>query len=112
LLGFDREIAAVITDLEMFKKTVEKAEPGDQLGILLRGPSLKDIRRGLVLVPAEHTHKITDKVKAQIYVLKPDEGGSRIPIANYIIERVFSLTWDVSSVLMIEKLIMPGEHGE
>lgn len=114
LLGYDKEVPAVITGLETFHKTVEKAEPGDQLGILLRGLTSKDARRGIVLVPAENKHQITDKVKAQLYVLKPEEGGSKFPIANYFQEHVFSLTWDNGATVKIvdKDFIMPGEHGE
>lgn len=52
--------------LESFRKTVEQAEPGDQLGVLLRGLGPKDVRRGCVLLPQGHKHKVTDKVKAQV----------------------------------------------
>lgn len=78
LLGYDKEVQSIVTGLETFHKTVEKAEPGDQLGILLRGLNTKDARRGIVLVPAENKHQITDRVKAQLYVLKPEEGGSKV----------------------------------
>lgn len=53
--------------IESFHKIVDKAEPGDQLGLLLKGlESSKGIRRGCVLVPQGHKHPITDKVKAQV----------------------------------------------
>lgn len=52
--------------LESFHKTVDQAEPGDQLGVLLRGLGPKDVRRGTVLVPQGHNHKATDKAKAQV----------------------------------------------
>ena len=115
ICGCDSEnITTVVAGLESFKKTVEQAEPGDQLGILLRGLGPKDVRRGCVLLPQGHKHKTTDKVKAQLYVLKPDEGGSKMPIANYFSEHVFSLTWDTGAVLKIvgKDFIMPGEHAE
>lgn len=114
IVGYDTEAQSVVTGLETFHKTVEKAEPGDQLGILLRGLSSKDARRGVVLIPAENKHKITDKVKAQLYVLKPEEGGSKVPIANYFTEHVFSLTWDIGAIVNVigKDFIMPGEHGE
>lgn len=103
-----------MTGLESFNKTVEKAEPGDQLGLLLRGLNSKDVKRGFILVPAEHNHKITDKAKAQLYVLKPEEGGSKFPIASYYHERLFSLTWDTEVVINVINgdFIMPGEYGE
>lgn len=52
--------------LETFHKTVDEAQPGDQLGILLRGLAAKDVRRGCVLLPQGHKHNISDKVKAQV----------------------------------------------
>jgi len=115
ICGCDSEnISTVVAGLESFKKTVEQAEPGDQLGILLRGLGPKDVRRGCVLLPQGHKHKTTDKVKAQLYVLKPEEGGSKMPIANYFSEHVFSLTWDTGALLKIvgKDFIMPGEHAE
>jgi elongation factor Tu len=114
LLGYDKETQAVVTGLETFRKTVEKAEPGDQLGILLRGLHSKDARRGIVLVPADHKQQMTDNAKAQLYVLKPEEGGSKVPIANYFQEHVFSLTWDSGATIKVigKDFIMPGEYGE
>uniref|UniRef100_A0AC34QH13 Elongation factor Tu, mitochondrial n=1 Tax=Panagrolaimus sp. JU765 TaxID=591449 RepID=A0AC34QH13_9BILA len=115
VVGCDNEnLQTVVSGLESFKKTVEQAEPGDQLGILLRGLGPKDVRRGCVLLPQGHKHKITDKVKAQLYVLKPDEGGSKMPIANYFSEHVFSLTWDTGATVKVvgKDFIMPGEHAE
>lgn len=115
IIGCDTEgLTTVVSGLESFHKTVEYAEPGDQLGILLRGLGPKDVRRGCVLVRQGHKHTITDKVKAQLYVLKPEEGGSKLPLANYFSEHVFSLTWDTGAVLKIlgKDFIMPGEHAE
>lgn len=50
----------------------------------------------------------------QLYVLKPEEGGSKVPIANYFSEHVFSLTWDYGAMVKIigKDFIMPGEHAE
>ncbi|KAK6745608.1 hypothetical protein RB195_011996 [Necator americanus] len=115
IIGCDREnTKSVISGLESFRKTVEQAEPGDQLGILLRGLGPKDVRRGCVLLPQGHKHKATDKVKAQLYILKPSEGGSKVPLANYFSEHVFSLTWDTSALLKIngKDFVMPGEAAE
>lgn len=59
-----------ILGLESFKKTVEEAFPGDQLGILLKGLGAKDVRRGCVLIPQNHKHIISDKVRAQVFNLQ------------------------------------------
>ncbi|KJH48317.1 translation elongation factor Tu [Dictyocaulus viviparus] len=115
IVGYDREnTKSTISGLESFRKTIEQAEPGDQLGILLRGLGPKDVRRGCILLPQGHNHKTTDKVRAQLYVLKPTEGGSKIPIANYFTEHIYSLTWDSSAVLKVidKDFIMPGEASE
>ncbi|VDK45501.1 unnamed protein product [Anisakis simplex] len=69
LVGCDREkVSSVISGLESFKKTVDVAEPGDQLGILLRGVDSKAVRRGCVLLPQGHKHIPTDKVEAQMFI--------------------------------------------
>ncbi|GMT17828.1 hypothetical protein PFISCL1PPCAC_9125 [Pristionchus fissidentatus] len=115
ILGCDREgTKSVISGLESFRKTVDVAEPGDQLGVLLRGLGPKDVRRGCVLLPQGHAHKATDKVKAQLYVLKPEEGGAKTPLANFFQEHVFSLTWDSGAMIKIKDkdFIMPGEAAE
>lgn len=115
IVGCDKEgVQSTISGLESFHKTVEQAEPGDQLGVLLRGLGPKDVRRGCVLLPAGHSHKPTDKVKAQLYVLKQSEGGAKTPIANYFTEHVFSQTWDSGAQVKIigKDFIMPGESAE
>ena len=112
--GYDQSVSAVVSGIETFHKTVEKAEPGDQLGLLLRGLSPKDARRGIVVTHADNKPKITDRVKAQLYVLKTEEGGSKVPIANYFQEHLFSLTWDTGATVKVvgKDFIMPGENGE
>ncbi|VDM97964.1 unnamed protein product [Thelazia callipaeda] len=107
-------VTSVVSSLETFKKSLDLAEPGDQLGILLRGVDSKSVRRGSVLLPQGHNHVPTDKVEAQLYILKPDEGGAKTPVANYFSEHIFSLTWDCGAVVKIKgkDFIMPGEVGE
>jgi translation elongation factor EF-1alpha len=53
----------------MFHKTVDRSEPGDQLGLLLRGLDTKMIRRGCVIVPQNHNYTVTDKVMAQVLLI-------------------------------------------
>lgn len=117
VIGHDRDtVKTVIAGLETFKKTVEVAEPGDNLGILLRGVDSKAVRRGMVLLPQGHKHSATDKVEAQLYVLKPEEGGQKTPIANYFSEHFYSLTWDIGGLVRMKDpsrdFIMPGEVAE
>ncbi|KAF7639536.1 hypothetical protein Mgra_00000865 [Meloidogyne graminicola] len=116
IVGCGKNKKTVVQGLETFCKTVDKGEPGDQLGILLRDVGPKDIKRGCVLLPQGHKHLITDRVRAQIYVLRPEEGGTKIPIANYFAENIFSMTWNcVGNIKIVDKdkdFIMPGEHAE
>uniref|UniRef100_A0A0R3RX63 Elongation factor Tu, mitochondrial n=1 Tax=Elaeophora elaphi TaxID=1147741 RepID=A0A0R3RX63_9BILA len=115
IVGAGKEpVKSVVSSLETFRKSLDVAEPGDQLGILLRGVESKAVRRGNVLLPQGHKHVPTDKVEAQLYILKPEEGGSKTPIANYFTEHLFSLTWDCGAMIKIKgkDFIMPGEVGE
>ncbi|CAG9534551.1 unnamed protein product [Cercopithifilaria johnstoni] len=115
IVGAGKEpVKSVVSSIETFKKSLDVAEPGDQLGILLRGVESKAVRRGSVLLPQEHKHIPTDKVEAQLYILKPEEGGAKTPIANYFTEHLFSLTWDCGVMIKIKgkDFIMPGEVGE
>ncbi|VDK77940.1 unnamed protein product [Onchocerca ochengi] len=115
LVGAGKEpVKSVVSSIETFRKSLDVAEPGDQLGILLRGVESKAVRRGSVLLPQGHKHVPTDKVEAQLYILKPEEGGAKTPIANYFTEHLFSLTWDCGAMIKIKgkDFIMPGEVGE
>lgn len=115
IVGAGKEpVKSVISSLETFKKSLDVAEPGDQLGILLRGVESKAVRRGNVLLPQGHNHVPTDKVDAQLYILKSEEGGAKTPVANYFVEHLFSLTWDCAAVIKIKgkDFIMPGEVAE
>ncbi|CAK5099899.1 unnamed protein product [Meloidogyne enterolobii] len=113
IAGQGKNKTTIVNGLETFCKTVDKGEPGDQLGILLRGVEPKDLKRGCVLLPQGHKHLLTDRVRAQIYVLRPEEGGSKLPIANFFAEQVFSLTWNcVGNIRILDTnkdFIMPGE---
>ncbi|KAI1725284.1 elongation factor tu GTP binding domain-containing protein [Ditylenchus destructor] len=114
VVGQGKDIKTTVSSIETFHKTVDIAHPGDQLGILLRNVAAKDVKRGVVVLPENHKHLISDKVKAQLYLLTPQEGGTRMPLANYFYEHVFSLTWDGPALVTItgKDFIMPGEHGE
>nr|CAD2140934.1 unnamed protein product [Meloidogyne enterolobii] len=102
IAGQGKNKTTVVNGLETFCKTVDKGEPGDQLEDVFF--YLKDINICLLIV------------RAQIYVLRPEEGGSKLPIANYFAEQVFSLTWNcVGNIRILDTnkdFIMPGEHAE
>lgn len=108
------ELSSVVTGVEMFHKTVEEAMPGDQLGLLLRGVTRGEVRRGCVVLAANDETKAVDRFKGQIYVLSEAEGGLARPLASYHAQEMFSLTWngDCFVELLDKDLIMPGEAGE
>jgi len=116
IVGFGKSVKTSVAGIESFHKTVDIAEPGDQLGILFRGMNPKDklVRRGSVILPRNSRHIPTDRFKGQLYILKPEEGGRKLPLASYFAQTVFSLTWDCGSTIKIHgrDFLMPGEHGE
>ncbi|KAL3111653.1 hypothetical protein niasHT_013764 [Heterodera trifolii] len=114
IVGQGKKLDTTIAGLETFRKTVDQAEPGDQLGVLLKGLGPKDVRRGSVLIKQGRDTHFTDKVRAQIYLLKPEEGGSNKPLAHMFKEHMFSLTWDSAVTIMLQgrDFVMPGETVE
>ena len=95
LLGYNKVTKTVANGIEMFRKTLDQAEAGDQLGILLRGMKREDIRRGMCLIKPG-SGKIHNRFEAKIYLLTKDEGG----------------TWDMATKVKFptgKDLVMPGE---
>ncbi|KAL3286800.1 hypothetical protein HHI36_001293 [Cryptolaemus montrouzieri] len=113
LLGFDNVIKLTVGDIQVFKKSVSKAEAGDHVGVLLRGVKMKSVRRGMQLV-ARGSQKLTNRFKANIYFLTPQEGGRSKPITSKYSQQLFSNTWNVTCRVDLEKdvqMLMPGDHG-
>ena len=108
------ELQSTVTGVEMFKKTVEVAQPGDQLGLLLRGIDRGEVKRGSVVIAASNDAKPRDRFKGQLYLLTEAEGGLGRPLASYHMQEIFSLTWNTQSFVELQDkdLIMPGEAGE
>ena len=79
-LGIDKYVD--VADLEMFHKTIDHGEAGDNAGILLRGIKKSEIKRGMVICKPNST-KVYDNFKARIYVLKKEEGGRHTPFGNW-----------------------------
>ena len=103
---------SVVTGIEMFRKTLDYAEAGDNVGILLRGVDRTEIERGqVVAVPGTVTcHK---KFTAQVYVLTKDEGGRHTPFFNNYRPQFYFRTTDVTGVCNLPdgtEMCMPGDH--
>jgi elongation factor Tu len=102
----------VATSLEMFHKIMDYAEPGDAVGILLRGVEREDIERGQVLA-APGSIKPHTKAEAQIYVLGKDEGGRHTPFFSGYKPQFYIRTTDVTGTITLPEgveMIMPGDN--
>ena len=104
----------VITGIEMFRKLLDEAQPGDNIGALLRGVSRDDIERGQVLAAPGSITPHT-KFTAQVYVLKQDEGGRHKPFFNNYRPQFYFRTTDVTGVITLPdgvEMCMPGDNVE
>ena len=102
----------VVTGVEMFRKLLDQAEAGDNIGVLLRGIDRKDIERGQVLAKPGTIHPHT-KFKAQVYVLTKEEGGRHTPFFNGYRPQFYFRTTDVTGVIDLPagtEMVMPGDN--
>ena len=103
-----------ITGIEMFRKLLDYAEAGDNIGTLLRGIDKKDVERGQVLCKPGSIHPHT-KFKGQVYVLTKDEGGRHTPFFNNYRPQFYFRTTDVTGVIKLPEgveMCMPGDNVE
>ena len=110
----DERKKSVITGLEMFRKTLDFAQAGDNVGVLLRGIQREDIERGQVLSKPGTIHPHT-KFKGQVYVLTKDEGGRHTPFFNNYRPQFYFRTTDVTGVITLPEgteMCMPGDNVE
>jgi elongation factor Tu len=108
----DEKRSVVVTGIEMFRKTLDYAEAGDNVGCLLRGVARNEIERGQVLAKPGSIHPYT-KFKGQVYVLKADEGGRHTPFFNNYRPQFYFRTTDVTGVITLPEgteMCMPGDH--
>ena len=102
----------VVTGVEMFRKLLDQAEAGDNIGVLLRGVDRKDIERGQVLAKPGTIHPHT-KFKAEVYVLTKEEGGRHTPFFNGYRPQFYFRTTDVTGVIELAagtEMVMPGDN--
>ena len=107
-------LSTTITGLEMFRKSLDFAEAGDNIGALLRGVQRTDIKRGQVLCKPGSIHPHT-RFHGQVYVLKKDEGGRHTPFFNNYRPQFFFRTTDVTGVIKLPEgveMCMPGDNVE
>jgi elongation factor Tu len=110
----DERKKSVITGLEMFRKTLDFAEAGDNVGVLLRGIQREEIERGQVLAKPGTINPHT-KFHGQVYVLTKDEGGRHTPFFNNYRPQFYFRTTDVTGVITLPEgieMCMPGDNVE
>ncbi len=113
IVGMAEEIrSVVVTGVEMFRKLLDQAEAGDNIGALLRGVERKDIERGQVLAKPGSIKPLT-KYKGEVYVLSKEEGGRHTPFFNGYRPQFYFRTTDVTGVVTLEEgteMVMPGDN--
>ena len=114
IVGLRDTQKTVVTGIEMFRKTLDYAEAGDNAGVLLRGISRDDVERGQVLAKpgSVHPHK---KFKASVYVLSKEEGGRHTPFFSNYRPQFYFRTTDVTGVIELPEgteMVMPGDNVE
>ena len=113
MVGLRDEIrSTVCTGIEMFRKILDYAEAGDNIGCLLRGVQRSDIERGEVLAAPGSIHPHT-KFSGQVYVLSKDEGGRHTPFFNNYRPQFYFRTTDVTGVITLPEgteMCMPGDN--
>ena len=113
IIGMGAEkLTSTITGIEMFRQILDRGEAGDNAGILLRGIEKSQISRGMVIVkPGSVTpHK---KFKAEVYILKKEEGGRHIPFHNNYRPQFYVRTTDVTGTISLPdgvEMVMPGDN--
>uniref|UniRef100_A0A671R3C5 Elongation factor Tu, mitochondrial n=1 Tax=Sinocyclocheilus anshuiensis TaxID=1608454 RepID=A0A671R3C5_9TELE len=110
-LGHNRCFKSVITGIEMFHQSLERAEAGDNMGALVRGLKREDVRRGMVMCKPGSIQP-HQKIKAQVYILSKEEGGRHKPFCTNFMPIMFSHTWDMVCIVELlpgKEMVMPGE---
>ncbi len=112
IVGIRDTKTSVVTGIEMFRKTLDSAQSGDNAGILLRGIDRKDIERGQVIAKPGTITPHT-QFKAEVYVLKKEEGGRHTPFLNGYRPQFYFRTTDVTGLVKLPdnvEMVMPGDN--
>jgi elongation factor Tu len=112
IVGLGESKKSVVTGIEMFRKLLDSAESGDNIGVLLRGIEKEDIQRGQVIAKPGTVHPHT-KFQGQVYVLTKDEGGRHTPFFNNYRPQFYFRTTDVTGVIKLPEgteMCMPGDN--
>ena len=108
----EKKLTSTVTGVEMFRKILDRGEAGDNVGLLLRGIEKTDIRRGMVVAKPGSITPHTE-FKAEIYVLKKEEGGRHTPFHNKYRPQFYLRTTDVTGEIALpegREMVMPGDN--
>jgi len=108
----EKKLTSTVTGVEMFRKILDRGEAGDNVGLLLRGIEKNDIRRGMVVAKPGSITPHTE-FKAEIYVLKKEEGGRHTPFHNNYRPQFYLRTTDVTGEIKLpegREMVMPGDN--
>ena len=108
----DEKLSSTVTGVEMFRKILDYGEAGDNVGLLLRGIDKADIRRGMVIIKPGSV-KAHKKFKAEVYILKKEEGGRHTPFHNKYRPQFYLRTTDVTGEISLDagrEMVMPGDN--
>ena len=112
IVGLKDTRKTVATDIEMFRKLLDNANAGDNVGVLLRGTKKEEVERGMVLAKPGSITQHT-KFKAEVYVLTKDEGGRHTPFFTNYRPQFYFRTSDVTGTLTLPQgveMVMPGDN--
>ena len=112
ILGLGADLKSVVTGVEMFRKLLDQGEAGDNVGLLLRGIDKNEVKRGMVICHPGMV-KPHSKFKAQVYILKKEEGGRHTPFHNHYRPQFYIRTLDVTGEITLPEgveMVMPGDH--
>lgn len=113
-VGIREPMETVVTGVEMFRKEMDHAQAGDNIGLLLRGVSKDDLERGMVLAAPKSVTPHT-KFRGEVYILTKDEGGRHTPFFTGYRPQFFFRTTDVTGTLTLpegREMVMPGDNVE
>ena len=114
IIGYRPTFSRVVTGVEMFRKLLEEGVAGDNVGLLLRGTEKEDVERGQVIAKAGSITPHT-RFRAQVYVLKKEEGGRHTPFFSGYRPQFYVRTTDVTGVAKLlpgTEMVMPGDNVE
>jgi elongation factor Tu len=112
LLGFDENQKTTVSDIQIFKKSVNKCVAGDNVGILVRGVKISSVQKGMLLC-AHGTEVLSNHYEARMYLLSRGEGGRAKPMVSKYIQQLFSRTWNIPARIDLpnNSMILPGDHA-